>query len=138
MSKCYKSSNNQYFNSPPRMADGRHFTDYRPNCLLNNNLKHQSQVMNSYDYKLYLQRNAEQIIDLNRKHNYILNGSYECCSQNTNVPEKHVQQCDLNTCSVSINNKNGIGLGRDFKQDSQLIMGLNDEIVDLKPNKCFN
>jgi hypothetical protein len=138
MSKCYKTSNNQYFNSPSRMADGRHFTDYRPNCLLNNNLKHQTETLNSYDYKLYLQRNAEKIMDLNRKHSYILNGEHECCSKNKDVPEKHIQTCDLNTCSVTINNSNGIGMGRDFKSEGHLIMGLNDEISELKPNKCFN
>ena len=29
---CYKTSNNKYSDCPPRMADGRHFTDFRPNC----------------------------------------------------------------------------------------------------------
>ena len=77
-------------------------------------------------------------MDLNRKHSYILNGSYECCSQNTDIPEKHIQSCDLNTCSVTLNNMNGVGMGRDFKSQGQLIMGLNDEITELKPNKCFN
>ena len=36
MSSCYKTSNNKYFNLPPRMDDARHFTDYRPNCVMNN------------------------------------------------------------------------------------------------------
>ena len=34
---CYKASNNKYFNCPPRMDDGRHFTDYRSSCDTNNN-----------------------------------------------------------------------------------------------------
>ena len=33
---CKKTSNNKYFNCPPRMDDGRHFTDYRPNDRVNN------------------------------------------------------------------------------------------------------
>ena len=33
---CYKTTNNKYFNCPPRMSDGRHFTDYRPVCDVNN------------------------------------------------------------------------------------------------------
>ena len=35
MSSCYKTSNNKFFNAPPRMSDGRHFTDYRPDYELN-------------------------------------------------------------------------------------------------------
>ena len=27
MSSCCKTSNNKYFNAPPLMSDGRHFTD---------------------------------------------------------------------------------------------------------------
>ena len=29
---CYRTTNNKFFTAPPRMADGRHFTDY--NLLL--------------------------------------------------------------------------------------------------------
>ena len=28
---CHKTTNNKYFQCPPRMSDGRHFTDYRSN-----------------------------------------------------------------------------------------------------------
>ncbi len=28
---CYKTGDNRYNDCPPRMADGRHFTDFRPN-----------------------------------------------------------------------------------------------------------
>ena len=137
MSKCYKTSNNKYSNAPPLMADGRHFTDYRPNCLLNNNFKSQSQTLNSYDYKLYLIRNAENIMDLNRKHSFIINGSYECCNKKTDVPEKQIQSCDVHTCNVNVIDDNGVGLGRDFSSTNQYMLGLNDKVLNLKPNKCL-
>ena len=30
------NNNKNYASCPPRMDDGRHFTDYRPNCFVNN------------------------------------------------------------------------------------------------------
>ena len=33
---CHKTSDNKHFDCPPRMDDGRHFTDYRSNCHINN------------------------------------------------------------------------------------------------------
>ena len=33
-----KVSDNFHSDFPARMADGRHFTDYRANCILNNGL----------------------------------------------------------------------------------------------------
>ena len=36
---CYKTGDNKHLQCPPRMDDGRHFTDYRPNCELNANIK---------------------------------------------------------------------------------------------------
>ena len=38
MSSCYKTSNNKYAKCPPRMDDGRHFTDYRPNHEINKHI----------------------------------------------------------------------------------------------------
>ena len=40
------------------MSDGRGFTDYRPNCYLNNEL---GQSMGSWQYRTYLIRNADYI-----------------------------------------------------------------------------
>ena len=33
---CYKTSDNKNFGCPAKMSDGRHFTDYRPDCYVNN------------------------------------------------------------------------------------------------------
>ena len=44
---------------PPRMSDGRHFTDFRPNCTINNMLRVQNKVANSYEYRMFLTRNAD-------------------------------------------------------------------------------
>ena len=47
MSTCYKTSDNKFMDCPPRMADGRHFTDYRPNCHTNNLLRADNNIGNS-------------------------------------------------------------------------------------------
>ena len=73
MSACYRTANNKFFQAPPRMADGRHFTDYRQNYALNNNVSTDNSIDTSYDYRMFLTRNAGKIIDLNKKHSYLNN-----------------------------------------------------------------
>ena len=48
------------------MSDGRHFTDYRPNCFLNARIQTENGIPNSYDMRLFLTRNADKLIELNR------------------------------------------------------------------------
>jgi len=68
------NNNPKYNNCPPRMDDGRHFTDYRPNCFVNNLIQTQNRVTDSYYYRQFLQENASKLIELNRlyavKRNY--------------------------------------------------------------------
>ena len=139
MSKCYKTSNNKYFNSPPFMADGRGFTDYRPNCLLNNNLQLDSNSLNSYDYKLFLTRNAEKIINMNRQQSYIINGQYECKQpyyDGTMLPEQYMQSCGLDSCEVKHNFKDGVGLGRNYKGNNKCVRGVKENPLNLDENVC--
>jgi len=137
MSQCYKTSNNKFINSPPLMSDGRHFTDYRPNCLLNNNLQIKSKVLNSYDYRLFLTRNAENIINMNRQHSYLINGPQECKQpfyEGTMLPEQDLQSCNVGTCNVQHNFDDGVGLGRDFKGKHECIQGLRENPLSSREN----
>ncbi len=63
MSLCYKTTNNKYFNCPPRMDDGRHFTDYRPNCFLNNLLAGNNNLQNSFELRTFLTNNAVDLMN---------------------------------------------------------------------------
>lgn len=47
--------------------DGRTLTDYRPNCETNRMFMQQLNLRNGNDYRLYLQRNAEKIIQNQRR-----------------------------------------------------------------------
>ena len=68
------NNNPKYNNCPPRMDDGRHFTDYRPNCLVNNLVQTQNDIKDSYHYRMFLTENADKLMELNRlyavKRNY--------------------------------------------------------------------
>jgi len=114
---CNKTSNNKYFGCPPRMDDGRHFTDYRPNCYLNNNLRADNQTFNSFQYRMYLTHNAQQLMDMNRKSTCDKNCCGPCQSPydvGTMLPESSKVTCDSNTCRVENGAANGLGQGRNY------------------------
>jgi len=48
------------------MSDGRHFTDYRPNCLTHDLILKQNNISNTYDLKRFLQHNARDLQQINR------------------------------------------------------------------------
>lgn len=122
---CYKTSDNKYFDCPPRMSDARHFTDYRPNCMVNNKLRIQKNLKNSFEYRNFLSRNAEDIMKHNLEVAYKINGCGSCKKpyhENTMLPEKEVLHCEKDNCQTVKKDKNGLGQGRfygktkDFKR----------------------
>uniref|UniRef100_A0A6C0JEQ3 Uncharacterized protein n=1 Tax=viral metagenome TaxID=1070528 RepID=A0A6C0JEQ3_9ZZZZ len=122
MGSCYKTSNNKYFNCPPRMDDGRHFTDYRPNCHINNLVRANNAILNSHQYRMFLQHNSNKLMNLNRTYACQKN----CCgpcqpeyNQGTMLAEQSVQQCNNRSCNTDFVNKGGLGLGRKYDGDSQ-------------------
>ena len=47
--------------------DGRAFTEYRSFGQIESKIKNVNGISNNYDYKLYLQRNAEKIMNKERQ-----------------------------------------------------------------------
>lgn len=78
MSSIKSATNNTNFSCPAQMADGRIFTDYEPNCELNNSIQETNDIKNSYLYRQYLIKNANTIIDTNRTLNATQNGCAGC------------------------------------------------------------
>ncbi len=72
---CYNTSNNKYFGCPPRMADGRNFTDYRPECYINNLIRQNNSISNSFQYRMFLTHNADKLMKINRDYTSTKN----CC-----------------------------------------------------------
>ena len=123
MNTCYKTSDNKYKDCPPRMSDGRHFTDYRPVCDVNNLIKLDRNIMSSFDYRGFLQNNGSQLIERNREKACMEN----CCGpcdetlegfQSTMLPEQTVQVQGSNSVEFKLKNPNGLGLGRDYGLNS--------------------
>jgi|TARA_B110000259_G_scaffold270_1_gene423 hypothetical protein len=99
------------------MNDGRHFTSYVSRCVLNNSST-TSNVMNSYEHRMYLQHNAEKIMKENQNTSSNNNECVPCYDKNedgTMVPELNKFQCNANTCNLNNNKSNGIGTGRNYK-----------------------
>lgn len=57
---------------------GRAFCDFRPNCTSEHMVQLQNGITNSYDYRMWLQNNADQIMDFNRAYNIKKNGCSPC------------------------------------------------------------
>lgn len=114
---CTRPSESQYFNCPPRMDDGRHFTDYRPRCVGNDVIETAGRPMNSYEYRQYLIHNAEAIMSKSREVTYTRNACGPCVEPfevGTMLPEQSVVQCDTSICSVKQGDPQGLGQGRNY------------------------
>ena len=115
--ECSRASNNKSFNCPPRMADGRHFTDYRPRCYGQYLIKENNNIPSSYDYRMYLTRNASGIMKKNALDAYSTNKCGPCAEpydEGTMVPESSKEQCNARTCTFSKADPSGLGLGRQY------------------------
>lgn len=108
MDICFNTSNNQHKNSPPRMSDGRNFTDYRSNNYISCHIQKNNQIKNSYDYKDFLQKNARKIMKLNWEYACQKNCTKECPNQ-VSIPVKEVIKCNTNVCNKIIVNPKGMG-----------------------------
>ena len=116
---CYNTSNNKYFGCPPRMSDGRNFTDYRGNCYLNNLIRENNQTYNSFQYRMFLARNAEKMMQMNRANACQKN----CCGpckkpyeSGTMLPENTKYSCNTSSCS-KISEVNPMGIGISYSNE---------------------
>ena len=122
---CYRSSNNKHFTSAPRMADGRNFTDYRPNHEINRHILEENKLGNSHEFRMFLNRNGENIIKHNREYTFTKNGNIGCkkpYETGTMLPEKTRVVCDQHQCKVVEVNPNGVGQGRAYYQENNALL----------------
>lgn len=106
---------------PSKMEDGRAFTDYRPRCNVNadllENLTKNNMINSSYESRLYLQQNADKIMQMDRDN--AIKNLLPCNPSNpsnpsnpTMLPEKYIVKCDHISCSRVEINPDGLGDGR--------------------------
>ena len=58
----------QNHDCPPLMSDGRIATDYRPHCDVDLLIQRQNKLTNSTEARAFLQKNAVNLMKMNRRH----------------------------------------------------------------------
>ena len=66
-SSCYSGSNNIHFNFPPIMMDGRNFSAWQPDAVINQRIQKKEGITNNWNYRQYLQHNGQQIMSYNNE-----------------------------------------------------------------------
>lgn len=129
--KCESGCDNKWYNCPPRMSDGRHFTLYTPRCARTYEL--QPRPMTSYEYRMFLTSNGEKIIDKNRDDAVFKNSCAPCVQESTMLPEVDRQVCDQRTCSFRPHADQGLGLGRSYEEPH---VKVHNPASDAMPKYC--
>ena len=62
---CYSGSNNIDFNFPPTMKDGRNFSSWQPDAVINERIQKQEGIQSNWQYRQFLQKNGMQIMNFN-------------------------------------------------------------------------
>ena len=131
MDSCFKTSDNKHLQCPPRMADGRHFTDYRSSYYINDLIRADNNISNSLQYRVFLQQNADALMNRQREIACNLNCCGPCPSgtketfendgttktgnmSSTMLPEQYMFVTDGQTTKMVLNDVNGLGVGRQY------------------------
>ena len=119
MSTCYKTSDNKHFGCPPRMSDSRAFTDFRPNCHVNDLVKADNNISNSFQFRQFLQQNGSELMDRNRNLACEKNCCLPCSEtqegfESTMLPEKYAFVTDGSIAKMVLKDPNGLGTGRQY------------------------
>lgn len=126
---CTRTSDNKHFDCPPRMADGRLFTDYRARCdinyilpgVLGGSVTTEGKTLDSYKYRQFLIHNADAIMSQMRQQTYSSALCAPCVAMpdqpGTMLPEGIIQTCDSHSCTFDATQQQtvgGMGLGRQY------------------------
>jgi hypothetical protein len=121
------------------MADGRFFTDYRANCYTQNLIRSENGINNSFQYRMFLTNNAENLMDINRAYACQKN----CCGPcqkpydiGTMLPEQTTVKCNSNSCNVSVGDPRGLGQGRQYSDAPLHCPNWPESLPVNQPNNC--
>lgn len=134
---CSKTSNNKYLHFPARMADARFCTDYRPSSYVENAIRVSNNINNSHQYRLFLQRNAEQLFNLNNQLMFARNGCGQCKApydQGTIPNNRSELNCNKDGCTMVDVDPSGFGLGINY----QSVQTAQFAQPSFAPNNCVD
>jgi hypothetical protein len=58
--------NNIHFDYPALMSDGRNYSTWQPTAVLNDQIRKKENIKTNWDYREYLQKNANSIMDFDK------------------------------------------------------------------------
>lgn len=64
---CYSGSNNIDFNFPPIMNDGRTYSTWQADAVVNERIQRQEGIQTNWGYRQFLQKNGLQIMNYNNQ-----------------------------------------------------------------------
>ena len=64
-SDLYSGSNNYYEELPPLMSDGRNYSIWLPEEVVNEKIKKEAGIKSNWEYRKFLQQNASEIMSQN-------------------------------------------------------------------------
>ena len=102
-----KVTDNFYKDFPARMSDGRFITDYYPNCAMNLSAQ---KNMSSWQYKLFLTRNTNNIMNAIKGYNHQRYGCDNCNDPSIPLQNRYLQNCTNYSCHISETDNQGLGL----------------------------
>ena len=114
----FYSSTEKKPHCPIKMSDGRSFTDYRPRCMVNSelmtDLDNNNIIKSSYESRVFLQENAEKLMERNR---IVMTNNLQPCAPcnrpfndpGTMYPERYIVKCTPTSCEKIEVNKFGLG-----------------------------
>ena len=97
---CFSGSNNIHFNYPPIMADGRNYSSWQPDAVINRRIQEKEQIHTNWEYRQYMQKNGLQIMKINSEEACYDLG-LPCHQQidktpSSNVPHRYYSTFDTN------------------------------------------
>ena len=107
---CQFTSNNQYFGCPARISDGRTFTDYRPRCVINEEIKGVNHLSNSYDYRQFLIHNAKNLMKSNYEYAMKKVSCQPCMNASPALNTQVNCLVDASSSQCYVSNPRGLGL----------------------------
>ena len=102
-----KVPDNFHKDFPARMSDGRFITDYYPNCAMNLSAQ---KNMSSWQYKLFLTRNTNNVMNAIKDYNHTRYGCNNCNDPSIPLENQYLQECSNYSCHISEVNPKGVGL----------------------------
>jgi hypothetical protein len=62
----YAGSNNLHFGYPTIMNDGRNFSEWKPQAIVNDQIMKKENIQSNWEYRNYLTKNADSIMQYNQ------------------------------------------------------------------------